>query len=241
MDCKGQFVPKRTDLESTMKDLAGTLAMLKSYEGNYSYMYSDSRGYVTVGVGFLLNTASDATRFRFWKRNDKGLAIEATSDEIKQEWSNIHSKPARHKASYYRQFTTMWMADTDINAELQKIVGQFEAQAKDMFSDWDKFPIPAQLALLDMLYNLGSLSAFPQLVESAKQHDWEACAKECHRSGPSPQRNSGTRNRFVQAAKEEPLSPPHQDKVAEAQTHPVRRLAQHPAAGPTQAMRPVTP
>ncbi|MDQ2776601.1 MAG: hypothetical protein M3Y57_17035 [Acidobacteriota bacterium] len=184
--------------------------MLKGYEGNVPYMYLDSRGLVTVGAGFLMRTAQDAALFTFWKNQPAinpaiNEAQRATPDEIEKEWAAIKGNQYPHLADYYRPFTTMTMSQPDIDAQLTKNIDQFEGQARQLFAEWDRFPSAAQLALLDMIYNLGSLTAFPALVGSAKKKDWATCAKECRRLGPSDQRNEDTKNRFLAAANEQPF------------------------------------
>lgn len=200
-----------------MKDLASALSMLKQYEGNIPYMYLDSRGYVTVGVGFLLDSANAATNYTFYlnvaavtQPSPVVLSVpqKATADQIKGEWTKIKGQATPHLANFYEKFTTMKMLQGDIDAALTTKINSFEGSARQIFSDWDSFASSAQLALLDMIYNLGSLSAFPKLVGAANKKDWATCAAECHREGPSEQRNNDTRNRFLAAAKEQPLTPP---------------------------------
>ncbi len=233
-----------------MKDLASALDMLKGYEDNVPYMYLDSRGYVTVGVGFYLASAIDASSYAFYKTNvpapmpnantqNRATANpalpgakssttnpvnaaapppiaagpqKATPDEIKAEWTKIKGQAIGRLASYYQQFTTMRMLPGDVDAALTVKINSFEAAARQTFPDWDNFASPAQLALLDMIYNLGSLSGFPSLVAAANKKDWIKCAAECHRNGPSEIRNSETKARFESAAKEQPL-PPLEAKV----------------------------
>lgn len=222
--------------------------MLKGYEGNVPYMYLDTRGKVTVGVGFLLALADDAVKYTFYK-NDAPAALpavnaqrravpnpallvvgqpvinspspipinpapvvlgpqKATQDEIKAEWANMKKQVVGQSVTYYKKFTTMKMLSGDIDSVLTKNVHSFEATGKQVFSNWDDFASPAQFALLDMIYNLGSLDDFPKLVEAAKKKDWATCANECYRNGPSPERNNDTKVRFEAAAREQPLPPP---------------------------------
>ena len=215
-----------------MKDLMGALAMLKTYEGNYPFMYLDSRGYVTVGVGFLLSSAADATGYVFYlnpappprppvQRPNSPVPPpapifsgpqKATNDQIKAEWTNIKAQPANHLATFYQRFTTMKMLQSDIDAVLTQKVNVFESTARKTFANWDDFPASAQVALLDMFYNLGSLSAFPSLVKFATAKDWAKSADQCHREGPGDDRNNDTKERFLSAAKEQPLPAPPSKK-----------------------------
>lgn len=196
-----------------MKDLAGALSMFKEYEGNIPYMYLDSRGYVTVGVGFLLDSANAATDYAFCLSNAAAVPCppaavpsvpqKATADQIKAEWEKIKCQAIPHLASFYEKFATMRMMPSDIDTVLTAKINEFEASARRTFPNWDTFPSSAQLALLDMIYNLGSLRDFPKLVAAAQKKDWVTCAAECYRNGPSEQRNNDTKNRFLAAAKEQ--------------------------------------
>ena len=186
-----------------MKDMAGALAMLKGYEGCIPYMYLDTRGFVTVGVGFWLDCAENAANYTFHRNHD---LQKATPAEVKAEWAHLKCQAVNHLETYYQQFTTMQMMQPDIDAVLTQKLLTFETQARQTFADWDDFPAPAQLALIDMIYNLGSLVAFPRLVRYATSKDWVRCAQQCWRNGPGDQRNHETRDRFLAAAKEQ-LSP----------------------------------
>jgi GH24 family phage-related lysozyme (muramidase) len=187
-----------------MKDLAAALAMLKNYEGCYPYMYLDSLGYVTVGVGFLLETEDSAVDYAFLLNQGNQ---NAAPSQIKAEWNRIKSQVPNHLGTYYRQFTTMQMAQPAIDQVLTVKLNAFEALARKTFAEWDDFPSAAQLALIDMIYNLGSLTNFPRLVRYAKKRDWTNCAAQCFRKGPGDQRNNETRDRFLAAAKEQSLTP----------------------------------
>ncbi|HEX4229217.1 MAG TPA: hypothetical protein VHZ07_11140 [Bryobacteraceae bacterium] len=220
-----------------MKDAAGAITMLENFEGNYSHMYVDTKGYVTVGVGFMIPSAGAAVGYTFYLANPRPAAhsphvrgphphtaprvtvastpptnpsgTRATPEEIKGEWTHMHGRPSGHLAGWYAQYATMYMIQSDIDRLLQGKINSFEAQLTSSFATWDAFPAEAQLALLDMIYNLGSLGGFPKLCDSARYHEWTKCAAECHRMGPSDERNNATRDRFLAAAKEQqPLPRP---------------------------------
>ncbi len=87
-----------------MLDTPTYLPKLKEFEGNYSYMYLDTTGNVTVGVGEMLPNAAAAQKFAFVRRADATakppvLPGPATADEIKADFDNV-KKPnfgeARH-------------------------------------------------------------------------------------------------------------------------------------------------
>lgn len=55
------------------------------------------------------------------------------------------------------------------------------------FPNFGNFPLPAQIALLDMLYNLGpvGLAKFGRLRNAIIKRDWDEAALQSNRIGPS--------------------------------------------------------
>jgi GH24 family phage-related lysozyme (muramidase) len=91
-----------------------------------------------------------------------------------------------------------------IDALLKQVVDGFEADLADHFTDYRTYPAPVKRALLDMIYNLGlaGILKFKQLKKSVEAAKWRNAAKQCHREGPSDERNDWTRDMFLEAAKE---------------------------------------
>ncbi len=58
---------------------------MEKYEGKINYMYLDSKGYVTVGVGHLLKDLASAQKLNFKKINN----MPATKDEIKADYEAV--------------------------------------------------------------------------------------------------------------------------------------------------------
>ena len=123
--------------------------------------------------------------------------------------------PEGQKSEYYATFTTMEMRQPDIDRLLLQRIKECERALQRRFRDWNQFPSCAQLALLDMEYNVGEGGlfggpghrGFPLLIAAAASHDWNTCAAECHRNIRNEKRNDDTRMRFTQAAKLDPLTP----------------------------------
>jgi GH24 family phage-related lysozyme (muramidase) len=171
-----------------------------------------------VGVGFLLSTADQAAECPFYLNlapasgpllpvtQAAGLE-KATPAQIRAEWVNMNGQAANHLESYYQRFATMKVLQSDIDSILTKKIASFEQKARQTFGHWDDFAPSAQLALLDMIYNLGSLIAYPTLLRFATARDWTNSAAQCHRAGPGEQRNKDTRERFLAAAREQPFTP----------------------------------
>jgi hypothetical protein len=103
-----------------------------------------------------------------------------------------------------------------------------EDNCRRLFPGWARFPLPAQIALLDMILAPGDLdgsggaSAFtgerlpqvPLQVQKVRQavasEDWAAASRACRRPGISVLRNSWTASQFLNAAEKSPPRPePH--------------------------------
>ena len=163
-------------------------------------MYRDHRGNVTVGVGILLPTASSAMALPFRFRSSGLLA---PADAITSEYDVVAGLPYEidYGAGYYKPFTQLDLSDAAIEVlKRQHVNEDFERLIK-IFPNFGKFPESAQLALLDMMYNLGSFQEFPNLQRFVLEEDWVGAANESERGGPSPERNAYVFDLFMDAAK----------------------------------------
>lgn len=168
------------------------------FEGNVPYMYLDTRGYVTVGVGFMLDSATAAATYPFVRRVDQQLA---TEEERKAAWSAVSDAERGYPASYYESLTTLVLPSVD--TILRQKLTAFEADLKSIFGDYDTFPAPAQEALVDLIYNLGKagLQTFTKLLAAIRAREWALAASESHRASPVPEaRNAETHALFERAA-----------------------------------------
>lgn len=184
------------------------LPKLREFEGNYSHMYLDTGGNVTVGVGEMLPNLAAAQKLAFVRRPDPtskppvvaGLAME---DEIKTDFDNVNKQTAGKLASYYKQFTKLDLTDSVIDSLLKLRVMQFTAQLVASFPDFNSYPDEARAPLFDMAYNLGTgklTSQFPNFCKAVKDKDWAKAATECKRGGISDARNDWTKSQFEAAA-----------------------------------------
>ncbi len=79
-----------------------------------------------------------------------------------------------------------------------------ESEVRRAFPDFDKYPLPAREALVDMAYNLGTnglMEKFPTLVKAVRNRDWSTASQECHRRGVGVDRNDAVRRLFVDASR----------------------------------------
>ena len=83
--------------------------------------------------------------------------------------------------------------------------GDFDDFLK-MFPYFGDYPLPAQIALWDMIYNLGPgglRRGFPRMRQAILDGDWEEAARQSHRSDIGETRNDHVRDLFIEAAEDD--------------------------------------
>ncbi len=174
-----------------------SLAKLKDFEGCVPWMYRDTVGKVTVGVGLMLPDSAAAEGLPFVAG---GRA--ATQEEISAEFGRVTGLAEGRAASFYRRGGSPELAAETIDARLLEMLVGFEGHLKTRMVGYDRFPDGVKMALLDMAYNLGPAGLFagyPRLVEAVEKGAWTEAAAECTRHGPSAARNIWTREQFLAA------------------------------------------
>lgn len=182
-----------------MSYLDDSLAHLEVFEGTVPWMYLDTKGFVTVGVGELLANAEKAETLAFVDPDGQPSAQDAILDEFNRVSSLVPAKVA----AFYRSPASPVLPHADIDNLLMNHLDFFDRQLAARFPNYANFPDPAKLGLLDMIYNLGQVGLFqhfPHFMAAADKQDWLGAAANCHRVGPSQARNDWTRQQFLDAA-----------------------------------------
>lgn len=177
------------------------LPALTEYEKKKDFMYVDSTGNVTTGIGFKLATESAAASYPFLTLDDDP----ATDEQKRAEWrliNSYYSSTGNHTADWYEDFTTLYLADEFIDNKLVEIVDQSFTDLSARISGYGQFPSPVRIALQDMAYNVGAkglVKKFPRLMSAVQLRDWATAAQESHRSDPDEERNNYVRDLFLSA------------------------------------------
>jgi len=169
------------------------------FEGRIHWMYLDTTKHVTVGVGQMIPTAQAALLYRFRRSN----AEYATRDEILAEYETVKRMIPGHVAKAYRRSSSLLLADEDIDQALRKTMSTCVVELASLFPDFHDYPEPAKVALIDMRFNLGLTGLrldFPDLCRLVEAQRWDAASLECHRIGPSEERNAWTKEQFLLAS-----------------------------------------
>ena len=173
---------------------------LNEYEGKVNHMYLDSKGYVTVGVGHLLESVAAAQALKFVQQ--EGSA--ASAAQIATDFESVKAQAPNRVASYYKKYTQLTLAQADIESLTDEHIESFYTELKQLYPEFDSYPVVAQLALFDMIFNLGMTTlkrGFPSFNRAVLARDWQKAAAESHRKAPiSEARNQYVHDLLVQAA-----------------------------------------
>jgi GH24 family phage-related lysozyme (muramidase) len=174
-------------------------AIIKRGEGSVAHMYLDTVGKVTVGVGNMLASAEAACELPFVHSDTLAAADDP---QIIDEYRLLQQQPSGLKASRYRQYTQLILTGGEIDVLLDQRIAGFVKQLQTDFPGYEDYPLPAQLGLLDMAFNLGNhglISKFPTFTRAARNKDWATCENECQRRGIADWRNSEVKALFQQS------------------------------------------
>jgi GH24 family phage-related lysozyme (muramidase) len=197
-----------------MPYLQDCVANIEIFEGIVPWMYLDTKGFVTVAVGELLANPASALALAFVDATNQP----ATPDAIQAEYSRVSSlPPGRYPAAFYRSPASPTLPHPAIDALLLHHLTYFDTQLSQRLQNYLTFPDPAKLGLLDMIYNLGVtglLRGFPTFMNLVQDQNWAGAATQCHRNGPSLQRNDWTRQQFLAASAAVGSAPAAQQSLA---------------------------
>lgn len=183
-------------MTSTATDYFGDLS---AHEGVCTWLYCDSRGYVTTGIGNLVAT-SDVCEAMPWMH----LSGEPVGqDEPNRAYHLVLSAfDASKSAQFYAGLTSIRLTEAYVTDLVgRRLHGEFIPGVVRLCPRFESFPLPARRALIDMAYNLGvgGLGRFRRLIGACSAGDWATAAAECHRATCRESRNLWTSQMFIDA------------------------------------------
>ena len=218
-----QAKPKSDPYAATLDADYRALLLTGPFEGSVPFMYLDAARRVKVGIGRQLPTAAAAQLVRFVRR---GTRSPANALEIRDAFLKVSTAIAGAPPASYRKLTDLDLAPGEAKRLLDTELRAAEDDCRELFRGWSRFPLPVQLALLDMTFNPGetrgqssaadrragrrqhALIPFDELRTSVAKANWVAASRECHRTGIPKARDLWTRDQLLAAAH---LAPPRPD------------------------------
>jgi GH24 family phage-related lysozyme (muramidase) len=176
------------------------LAKLKSFEGCIPWMYLDSVGKVTVGIGLMLPDVAAALAVPF--QQSAGDTHDADPEPVQQEFARVSKMEANHSAGYYRTTLSPVLSMETMERLCRERITEGEIGLRELFPGYDAMPDAVKVALIDMQYNLGThgLGKYMHLRAALEAGNLPLAAVECHRFGIQPERNEWTTQQFLAAA-----------------------------------------
>lgn len=175
-------------IDALMPDLA-------RHEGSFPFLYLDTAGLVTCGLGHMIPNLAWSLKIP-WQPNDPAT--------IANDFNVVAAMPKGRLPVFYEEATVCRLPAgwAEQDAE-QRLENEYLPPLQALFSAgaFDSFPLPAQVALLDMAYNLGigGLKEYVHMLAACAGGDWNKAAAECHRNGISQERNDWCAAKFKAA------------------------------------------
>lgn len=212
-------------MAETSADLSTTqfIERLKGFEGYADYLYLDSVGKVTVGVGLMYGSADALVNSNITFRIKTTGKIASAAD-IREEFKRISKLSKGRTAGFYRSKGLLTADGSDLNGRLLRRLSTALTDAiffyntgkpvpDTKFPQYSDLPANVQLALLDMAFNLGRgrLGKFQSMRTCLKQGDWINAAKNSHRRGIQSSRNEAIYNWIFNQPKD--IAPPPKTRL----------------------------
>jgi len=189
---------KASDMKNILTDKFKNDVM--AHEGIRKSPYTDSKGYLTIGIGQNIHKLNDFLKLDIINTNTGTELTEA-------EKQNIHSKMVSEiNNGTFREYDY-----AHIQISPNQIYNQFNQQLEIAYNELNKkimnfidMPISVQQALLDMQFNMGnnrfSERYWPKLFAAIKNKDWKTAAKEAsERKDVQKARREWTKRMFLNA------------------------------------------
>jgi GH24 family phage-related lysozyme (muramidase) len=193
-------------------------------------MYVDTVGKVTVGIGHNLTAHADLLSLNFVVKrltrkkvkggatgtpvgDPKKIGRGATADEKKNDYNFLRENTGLGKYGPHQlaEYTTLEMSGDDILKLFEKDLQEAISIARSTFKEFDKFPVPAQAALIDISFNTGSFRTFHRFSKAIKGEGeyagkswadrWKTAADHSRRGAVNAARNTEIANWLKEAAK----------------------------------------
>ena len=182
----------------TDDELDQVCAMLGEHEGLVPWLYCDTRGFVTVGVGDKVSPQSVLT-MPFVHIVD---STHASADEKSSAFVRVQNFFAKGlTASGYRAVTDLRLpVDFCRRRLVYRLNSEFVPAIEKHCPQFASFPMQAKLVLVDIAYNVGcaGFAAFQQLIADCNSRLFADAAEQVHtaKDGEDPRdlRTWGKRN-----------------------------------------------
>ena len=189
----------------TDEEIMKFLKHSKKHEGKISYMYLCTSGKVTTGIGCVLHSVADAMMLKWMDASGNRL----TKDIVKKTYLLLSKMPIGKKHTYYikkmPKECQIFIDDEAIyKLAIAKIKNNYLPTLVQEFSDFESYPIDAKIALLDIVYAVGTGAikhGWNKLKCYCGMGDFGLASNEVKISSQRPKFNKMRRQMMLDAAK----------------------------------------
>jgi hypothetical protein len=184
------------------------LGFSEPLEGKVLWMYLDSLGLVSIGVGNLIDPFDLALALPSLGAPyfNKTSGEEGTTDEIRADWNGIKQAGAGWQAA--ESLTNLRIREEGCERLVLRKADEFESYLTshvDAFTNMSNWPADAQLGLMSMAWAMGPAFAdgnrWPTFRSACANEDWLEAAANCNMSNAwLTKRNAVNRGLFRNAA-----------------------------------------
>jgi GH24 family phage-related lysozyme (muramidase) len=190
---------------------------IKKWEGVVTFMYLDTHEppLVTVGCGNMLPNVAAAKALPFVNTRTNAPA---TAEEVEAAWAAVTSMPGGQQAKKYKQKVSIEIPEAKAKElAIARLKREFVPQLRKLFQGFDRLPLPAREALVDMAYNGGvgraektvkgkfykatGLYAYRNPRAAVEDGDWERAARSCGSKSSRKERTEFRQKLFEQAGR----------------------------------------
>ncbi len=211
LDSKAKAItkPKITLSSKPGIDIPAFLQHLKTpgIEDFLPYMYRDTKGNVTVGIGHLLRTADDAKALNFIKL---GPNVGATALHIERAFDRVKNAPVSGYtvATDFEKLTHIRISEAEAETRALDKMNEFLGFiTQTYFPEFHTFPVLAKMGHLDLAYTAGasgSRNGYKDFAAAVDRRDWKKAGIE-QRDDRPPGRADIVQAWYNQAARQEPF------------------------------------
>jgi hypothetical protein len=185
---------------------------IRRHEGEVAFMYLDTKGLVTVGIGNLIDPVGLAMglpfQFKAVNRANAPAGRAATRAEIDAEWRALKHHQDRQQliTGGHRlcdAVTNLELGEANRMQLFEDKTAANERQLRAAFNDFDWWPADAQLGLMAMAWGLGAgfPARWPRFSAACQRKDFDAAAADSKISTWRSERNDASLRLFTNAAR----------------------------------------
>ncbi len=168
-------------------------------EDSVDYVYIDTEGYISTGVGANVDNKADFMRLD-WQKGDR-LATTKEKDEAYNHFLQMKADKKygkQKRASQYEKESDLRLPEATINRLLEAHLKNDITQLRAGIKDFDKLPLELQEVLLDIRYNTGGVtrSKWPKLRKAIDEKKLQDILNNVNRKGIQQSRNDWAKDKI---------------------------------------------